>query len=101
MGEEEFQRRVLERLDALSEGQAESKAFQKQAETFQQHVTARLDAIVVRLDEQDDAIDGISAKMDRLRAVATAAPEASEQALNGLMETRRRVTRLEGHGPAE
>ena len=94
MGEEEFQRRVLERLDALSEGQAESKAFQ-------QHVTARLDAIVVRLDEQDDAIDGISAKMDRLRAIATAALEASEQALNGLMETRRRVTRLEGHGPAE
>ena len=94
MGEEDFQRLVLERLDTLAEGQSRSQAFE-------QHVTARLDSIVVRLDEQDDAIDRLSLKMDRLRAVATAALEASEQALNGLTEARRRITRLEGPGPAE
>ena len=101
MGEEDFQRLVLERLDALAEGQSRSQVFEQQVGAFQQHVTARLDAIVVRLDERADAIDRLSLKMDRLRAVATAALEASEQALNGLTEAPPRITRLEGPGPAE
>ena len=59
MDDEEFKRVVLERFDA---------------------VDRRLNAIVARLDQQDEAHDNLYGKVDRLQKAVTSLTETVEQA---------------------
>ena len=62
------------------------------------HLTGRLDAVVIRLDHQDDAMARLMDKVDRQGAWLRGSAEAAEQAINGLIELSRRVSRFEGRG---
>ena len=65
-------------------------------EVVESHLTGRLDAVVVRLDHQDEAMARLMDKVDRQGAWLRGSAEAAEQAINGLIELSRRVSRVEG-----
>ena len=75
------------------------EAVATRLETVESHLTGRLDAVVVRLDHQDDAIAQTMDKVDRLGAWVRGSSEAAEQAINSFIELSRRVSRIEGQNP--
>ena len=84
MGEDEFRREVLAALGRL-------EAWQSKADGW-------FDAIVARLDDQEDALDRLTGKVDRLAINLSATAQAAERALTEITSLSRRVTRLERGG---
>jgi methyl-accepting chemotaxis protein len=99
VGDDEFKRLVLERLDALDTrmGQLEavSQGTQDTVNLQTTHLDRRLDAVVARLDEQDLFIERLMEKVDRVGTQVGLVAQASEQALDAITRLSKRVTRLE------
>ena len=94
MDEDEFRREVLAALGRVEERQAADAEWQV-AVAGNRAAGSQLAAIVARLEDQEDALDRLTGKVDRLAINLSTTAQAAERALTEITSLSRRVTRLE------
>jgi hypothetical protein len=95
MTDDEFKANVMRGFESLKEG---IEVVRSDLQADIRYLDGRLDAVVARLDEQDNLHERLMQKIDRLSQHVALSAQASEQALDAITLPARRVTRLEHPG---